>query len=413
MKRFILIFLVLISTLVIFSIDNQYFNEEFKRSFFFFWEQANINEKSSGYGLIRDRYPGNPNVASIASTGYGLAAIPIGIEKGWISYEEGYTRVNKTLDTLLNLKNIRGFFYHFLDINTGKRIWNSEISTIDTSILLCGVLTAGEYFGGEIKEKAEKLYKNVNWKMFVDKSTNYFYMAFYPEKGFSGKWDFYAEQLMMYILAAGSPTYPINEDVYYSFKRHEGNYKSKKFIHSWFGSLFTYQYSHAWIDFRNKKDKLGVDWFENSVNASIANYNYCVDLSNKFKSFSKDRWGLSACDSPNGYNGLFGAPPSGYNNKQHKVDGTIATSAALGSIVFTPDLSLKALNAFYKISGLVGKYGLKNAFNLDKNWIANDYIGIDKGIILLMFANYENEFVWKLFNKNQYIKNGLKRLEIQ
>lgn len=385
--------------------------QEYKGSFMYFLEQTNWNEKSPGYGLVRDRYPGNPSIASIASTGFGLTALVIGVEEGWIAKEDGYKKALGTLETLLKLDHFNGFFYHFLDINTGKRAWNSEVSTIDTAILMCGVLTAGKYFGGQAWDKARQLYERINWNKMVHPTKNYFYMAYYPEKGFEGYWDFYAEQLMLYILGAGTlnEKYRIDPVVYYSFKRNYGSYKGEKFIHSWFGSLFTYQYSHAWIDFRNWYDKLGVNWYENSVGASFANYNYCIDNSQKYKSFTIG-WGVTACDTPKGYNGLLGTPPSGNNSTVHQIDGTLAPAGALGSIVFTPKETMWAVGNYYKLPSLIGKYGLKDSFNLDLNWYATDYIGIDKGITLLMIANYKDEIVWKVFMDIQYVKDGLKNL---
>ncbi|MBO8161675.1 MAG: hypothetical protein H0Z24_08570 [Thermosipho sp. (in: Bacteria)] len=384
--------------------------KEMKGSFLYFWEQANTDENSAGYGLVRDRYPGNPTIASIAATGFGLSAIPIGVEYGWITKEEGYKRALGTLKTIWNLENFHGFWYHFLDINTGKRAWKSEISTIDSAILVAGVLTVGEYFGGEIKELAKKIYDRMNWKLFVDYKNNYFYMAYYPEKGFQGHWDFYAEQLIMYILGCGSDKYPISKDVYLAFKRHLGSYKTEKFVHSWFGSLFTYQFSHAWVDFRGFVDDLGINWFDNSVQASLANYYYCLDLSDQYKSFSENSWGLSACDSPHGYEGKYGSIPNGYDNNQNVVDGTIATHAAIGSVVFVPEKSLKALEYYYTMPRLVGKYGLKASFNLDLDWFATDFVGIDKGIGLLMLSNYKDELIWKIFMQNENVKKAMKIL---
>lgn len=377
----------------------------------YFLEQSNLDENSSGYGLTRDRYPGNPSIASVAATGYGLSALPLAVEEGLLGKDEAYIRASKTLDTMLNMDNIEGFFYHFVDINTGKRAWNSELSNIDTAILICGAIHAGEYFEGEVKEKAEKLYKNVNWPWFVDPQNNQFYMAYSPEKGFSGHWDYYAEQLMMYVLGAGSPTYPIGKDVYDSFTRHYDSYgDGEKFIHSWFGSIFTYQFSHGWIDFRNKTDEKGVNWFDNSKNASLANYNFCNDLKEEYNTFKSGGWGLTACDSKNGYEGLYGSAPSGSNSTAHKVDGTVPPAGALGSIVFTPKEAKEALKSFEKIEGLKGEYGYKDAYNLDKEWIANDYIGIDKGITMIMIQNYKDESVWNEFMKNIYVNEGLKEL---
>ncbi len=393
---------------LIFSDEN--INSEALGCFNYFWEQTETKNESA-YGLVRDRYPGSPNIASIASTGFGLTSIPIGIESGWITYEEGKERVEKTLETLNTIENINGFYYHFLDMTTGLRAWNSELSVIDTGILMCGVLFVGEYFGSDIKTKAEELYKQVDWNFYIDKNKNMYYMSYSPEKGFAGYWDVYAEQLMLYVLGAGSPTYTMDKDVYYKFTRLKGSYGgNEQFIHSWFGSIFTYQFSHAWIDFRNIKDEKEVNWFENSVIASKTCYDFCVDNKDKFQTFSDVSWGLTAGDSPTGYNGLLGFPPSGSGSTSHKVDGTVVPAGAFGSIVFTPSEVINSLKHFQTIEKLNGQYGVKDAYNLDKNWYAEDYIGIDKGITLLMFANYENGFVWDYFMKNEFIQQGLKNL---
>jgi hypothetical protein len=384
---------------------------EMRGSFAFFWERANTTPGSPGYGLIRDRFPGSPGVASIASVGFGLTAYLIGIEKGYISYDEGYERVDGTLDTLLALDRVEGFYFHFLDMETGKRVWNSEVSNIDTAILLMGVLSAGEYFGGEIAAKAQEIYDGVNWPWFIDPARNMFHMAYFPEKGFEGHWDFYAEQLMMYVLAAGSDTHPIDSTPFYTFTRHYAKYgEGEPFIHSWFGSIFTYQFSHAWIDFREYTDQKGVNWFENSVEASLAQVSFATNMDHKYETLGPDAWGLTASDGPNGYNGLYGAPPSGFDNRQHVIDDTIAPAGAIGSIIFVPEHSLRAMEYYYSFEKLKGPYGFQDAFNLTENWFAPDVIGIDKGISLLMLANYENDQVYEIVMKNQNILTGLQRL---
>jgi hypothetical protein len=386
---------------------------EMRGSFDFFWEQANTDEDSPGYGLIRDRYPGSEGISSIASVGFGLTAYPIGIEKGYISYEAGEERVSGTLDTLLEMDREEGFYYHFIDMQTGERAWNSEVSSIDTSILMMGVLTAGEYFGGEIEAKAQQLYDGVNWPWFVDESRDMFYMAYRPEKGFEGHWDFYAEQLMLYVLAAGSDTYPVNETPYYTFTRHYGRYGSgEKFIHSWFGSLFTHQYSHAWIDFRDYTDKQGVNWFDNSVDASLAHVNFAIDMDDQYETLGPKAWGVTASDGPDGYNGLYGAPPSGFDNKAHVVDDTVAPSGAIGSIIFVPQQAQQAMLNYYSLEPLNGPYGFQDAYNLTLNWYAPDVIGIDKGISLLMLANYENDLVYTITMSDENLLQGLSRLQI-
>jgi hypothetical protein len=399
-------------TVNVYTIDDV-IESEMRGSFDFFWEQANTEVNSPGYGLIRDRYPGSEGIASMASVGYGLTAYIVGVEKGYITHQEGYDRVNKTLDTLLAMDRENGFYYHFVSMDTGKRAWESEVSSIDSSILLMGVLSAGQYFGGDIETKAKQIYDDVNWPWFLDESRDMFYMAYRPEKGFEGHWDFYAEQLMIYVLAAGSDTHPISDSTYYAFIRHTGQYgDGQPFIHSWFGSIFTYQYSHAWIDFRGYTDKDGVNWFDNSVNASLAQVAFATDMDSQYITLGPDAWGLSACDGPDGYNGTYGAPPSGYDNKSHFIDDTIPPSGAIGSIIFVPEEAQRAMMNYYSIEKLRGKYGFFDAYNLSRDWYDTDVIGIDKGVTLLMLANYQTDIVHKVVMQNQNILNGLNRLQI-
>ncbi|GIK55471.1 MAG: hypothetical protein BroJett015_11340 [Chloroflexota bacterium] len=386
---------------------------EMKGAFDFFWEQANTNPNSPGCGLIRDRYPGSPGIASIAAVGFGLTAYPIGVEKGYISRQEGHERANCTLDTLLGMEQTEGFYYHFVDMQTGQRAWQSEVSSIDTAILLMGVLTAGDYFGGEVQDKANQIYDTVNWPWFLDESRQMFYMAYRPEKGFEGHWDFYAEQLMLYVLAAGSRTHPVDKKPYYTFTRHYARFgEGQPFIHSWFGSIFIYQFSHAWLDFRDYTDKEGVNWFANSVEASLAQYNFAVLMAPKYQTLGPNAWGLTASDGPNGYNGLYGAPPSGYDNRAHVVDDTIPPAGAIGSIIFLPEQAEQAMLNYYGIERLKGEYGFLDAYNLSEEWVASDVIGIDKGITLLMLANYESDLVHQIVMQNEQLLEGLRRLQI-
>ena len=384
--------------------------KELKHSLKYFIQESNEN------GLIRDKTVYSKNVANIAAVGYGLAALVISVERKIIKYEQGYERANRTLDTFLNnVEGKNGFFYHFVNMKNGKREWNSEISIIDTAIFICGALLVGEYFSGIIKTKAYKLFNNINWKWYVNPKTNYFYMGYKPEIGFWGNWDMYAEQLMMYVLGVASEIYPISKEMYYKFKRPKNDYKGiKDIIFSYGGSLFTYQYSHAWIDFKGKKDIEGVDWFENSRKATLANREYCINNMDKFKTFNKNSWGLTACVGPRGYSGGYGASPS-FSNLDIENDGTVAPCGAIGSIVFTPNDSIKTLEYFYNnCSYLWGKYGLKDSYNLarTKRWVSKEYLGIDKGIEILMIENYLTGLVWKYMMKNKYIQSGLKILGI-
>lgn len=390
--------------------------KELKGSFRFFINEENNNSKSQGYGLIKDKNKFSPQIASIASVGYGLAALAIGAERKWISYNKAYKIANGTLDTFLNnVEEINGFFYHFINMNTAKREWKSEVSIIDTGILVCGAIFAGEYFKGKVKEKAEKIYKRINWSWYLDKINNQFYMGYRPEKGFFGHWDMYAEQLMLYVLAVASPTFSVDESIYDDFEKPVADYNDiRNIIYTYCGTLFTYQYSHAWIDFRNTKDKDEIDWFENSIKATLANRKYCINNKNKFKTFGENSWGLTACVGPKGYSGEYGAKPS--ISKLEYNDGTISPCGAAGSIVFTPEYSIKALENYYNnFPKLWGKYGFKDAYNIenDKHWYSKEYIGIDKGISMIMIENYLTGFIWKYFMKNEYVKKGLEILEIK
>lgn len=390
--------------------------KELKASYSFFIKEANLDKNSKGYGLIRDKNMYAKDIASIASVGYGLAALVIGTKRKWIKYQSAYERAKGTLDTFLNnVEGKNGFYYHFVNMNTGKREWNCEISIIDTAIFICGAIVAGEFFKGEVKEKAEELYKKINWEWYRNKENNFFYMGYKPENGFWGQWDMYAEQLMLYVLGTASPTFSINKEMYDVIKKEKADYENiKDIIYTYCGTLFTYQFSHAWIDFRNKKDKQGIDWFENSIKATIANREYCIKNSKKFKTFGENSWGLTACVGPNGYSGGYGAKPA-LADIEKENDGTVTPCGPAGSIVFTPELSIKALENFYNnYPKLWGKYGFIDGYNLEKGeWYSKEVIGIDKGISMIMIENYLSQLIWKCFMKNEYVKNGMEILKIK
>lgn len=400
---------------------------EMKGSFDFFWNEVSLNETVAEgnlptYGLIADRYPNKSFNASVASVGFGLTAYVIGVEEGWVTREEAQTRSLKTLQTMVALQNApdvsyEGFLAHFINMNTGKRVSNVEISSVDTAILLCGAVAAGEYFGGEVKALADEFYGNVNWKAIerVRGGKTYLTMGYSQEsQKLLGDWDWYAEQLMMYVLGAGSPVeeHRLDDTAYYDFARNEGTYNGHKFIYSWFGSIFTYQFSHAWIDFSGKKDNNGTDWHRNSVEASKAAYDFCRDRRDEYVTFAKGGWGLTACDTPDGYSGHLGAMPRGWQSDAAypRIAATVAPCGAIGSVVFTPEESLKALKYYGTLRLLNGKYGLADAYNLDREWFATDCIGIDKGISLLMLSNYKDRTVWDTVMKNQNILLGLENL---
>lgn len=395
---------------------------EIRGAFDYFWKETQTATDSDGYGLNRDGNTGDPDFASIASTGFALSAYAIGVEKGYISFEEGYERSLKTLITFRdNLERVDGFYYHFYHLSTGKK-YEVEVSTIDTSLFLCGAIVAAEYFQGDVKETMEDIYEKVRWDQIV-KSNNRFYMAYQQEEDGSlskvGEWDVAAEQLMMYVLGAGSSTYSVSGALFYGFQRWKATYGEYSYIRSWANSLFAYQFSNAYLDFRDKTDKEGVNWFENSVQAVLASRQYSVDNKEGSKTYNENSWGLTACLGKDGYNGLYGAEPNGMPQGKSlgANDGTIALYGAIASMPFTPEYSQAAmLNYYNNYPDTWGPYGFYDSYNLDQGkagHITKCYLGIDKGITLIQLVNYQNGFIWDLFMKNEYVKKGLEACSIQ
>lgn len=395
---------------------NQFLFDELKGSFDYFWNETNTDENSPGYGLIRDNNA-TENFASIAAVGFGLTAVVTGVEHGWITREEGEVRVRGTLRTFWErAEHAEGFFYHFLKMSNATKYepFYDCASIIDTALLVSGALIAGEYFGGETKELAGKIYERIEWPVYVNEDTNQFYMGYDPnsERGKWGAWDIYSEQLLLYPLAVAAPKHPVPPEIYDGFARVTGTYKSSTFYNSIGGPLFTHQFSHAFIDFRNILDKDGIDWFENSVKASKAQYEYAKDNPFRFQTYRGEAWGLTASAGPKGYR-AYGVSSFYTPGSTENEDGTVAPCAALGSIVFTSAESLAALNHFMEeVPDLKGKYGLHDAYNehVSPHWVADHYIGIDKGITLMMIENYRSGLLWKLFMQNEHIQRGIDML---
>lgn len=395
----------------------------------YFMDTTNFNVSSNGYGLTQDRFY-NKTDSSIAATGFLLASYPVFVEESLMDYEAAKDIVGKTFDTILRMQadeetSYAGCISHFVNKSTGKRSGESEVSTIDTALLVSGAITASQYFGGELIDKANTIWGNVDYTKYqivkiIDKvSVPCISMGVKAPNNLTqlSAWDYYAEQLMIYILGAGNPvsSHRISDTYYKSFIKKTGSYKGTSHIYSWFGSLFTYQYSHAFFNFRNYNDYRGVNYFNNSVKASKTAYQFCKDNQGAFKTFRTAAWGLTACDTPDGYSGLLGTPPrgwDGYNSGDYiRIEGTVAPTAALGSMPFTPNESYAALKYYVNNEDLFHKkYGLYDSFNLDFNgheWIDNDFIGIDKGIEVLQLYNYINkDFVSNLSMNNPYVIEG-------
>lgn len=332
-------------------------------------------------------------MASIAATGFGLSAMCIADYRRLYPREEIVDRVRKTLRFHWNkLPNEHGFFYHFTDSPTGVTSTGSELSSIDTTLLLAGILTCRSYFRDpEIQDLATKIYNRVDWPWMLDAGKT-FSMGWYPQKGFiSARWDTYSEEMMMYLLAIGSPTHPISPDYWTFLARPKVAYDGIEYI-STTAPLFTHQYSHAYFDFRNKRDNF-LDYFENSVKATQAHKKFCLDLKGNY---SDDYWGITASDSIRGYTAWGGPPTMGH------LDGSVVPCAAAGSLPFLPQECLRVLMAMQENYAKTawGRYGFVDAFNPTLSWYDQDVLGIDCGIGLVMAENLRTGFVWSMFMKN-------------
>lgn len=411
-----------------------------KRTFDFFW-----NEVDKPTWQIPDRFP-TRRFSSIAATGFGLATYPIGIENEYITRKEGARRVHNTLTWLWNseqgpdssgVTGYKGFYYHFLTYGDGVRYENVELSTIDTGLLMAGILTCQSYFDQdnlierEIRSLSDSLFLRVewDWAMTGQKDMS---MGWRPEQGFiKARWNGYNEAMILLIMALGSPTHPIQDD---AWEKWCDTYQWEDFYgyeHVNFTPLFGHQYSHMFIDFREIQDPYmrlkGIDYFENSRRATLSNRAYCIDNPGNFRDYSESIWGLTACDGPAGERRVIDGDTvqfwtyraRGASSRHIIDDGTIAPTAAGGSVAFTPELSIKALKAMKEKYGeqLYQEYGFKDAFNPtyrfgdyeENGWFDKDYLGIDQGPILIQMENHQTGLIWETMKKNKYIINGLKK----
>lgn len=385
--------------------DAAFVDDLSKRAFRYFQEQTDPKT-----GLTADRAGTDgkrrDGVASVASTGFGLAALCVGAERGWIAPAKARARAKLTMRFLLeSAPHERGFFYHFLDMKTGARMWNSEASTIDTALLLGGALTAKRCFedDAEVASLASSLYERVDFPWVMKGEPALMSMGWTPEKGFiPARWDTYSEHMMLDLLAIGSPSHPIPAEVWDRWRRDRVVYSSFTYV-AGDKPLFIHQFSHAFVDFRGKRDRHGLDYFENSRTATLAQRQFFIDLAPEFPGYSKDVWGLTASDGPGGYI-AWGAPP-----RDAAIDGTVVPCAAGGSLMFTPEESLSALREMKKRWGgkIYGRYGFADAFNPVTGWTGPDVIGIDQGIILLSAENLRGGSVWAWFMKNPEIGRAL------
>jgi hypothetical protein len=386
------------------SAEDDHFLDDLQRANFqFFWEQGSANT-----GMVKDRCDvrtgRNLIAASIAATGFGLTALCIGEQRGFVPRGEALERVFTTLRFLWRkLPNHRGFFYHFANAETGQRMFDSEVSSVDTALLLCGVLTCREHFKHPaVAELATLIFERVDWS-WLSEDTTLLGHGWTPEVGFlSTRWDDYSELMMMYLLGMGSTAHPLKEDTWTAWKRLTFEYDGMRYIGS-FAPLFVHQFSQAWFDFRGQRDKYA-DYFLNSVTATEVHRRWCLELSKQFPTYSEDLWGITASDSQQGYVAWGGPPAMG------PIDGSVVPSAAGGSLPFLPGPTMRVLkNIRQHYPSAWCKYGFLNAFNPLKNWYDTDVIGIDTGITMVMAENLRTGFVWETFMKNPEARRGMER----
>lgn len=426
-----------------------FFSDLERRTFNFFWERAN-----PANGLVPDRWP-SKGPSSIAAIGFGLTALVLGAERGWITRQQAHDRALLTIGFLAALPSgeqpsgnagHRGFFYHFLDMDSGLRVGECELSTVDTALLHMGVLHVANWFDradeAALRTMAFDLVDRAEWDWFQQSGAG-IPMGWHPERGFIDRiWDGYNEGKMVYILALGSGRHPARAgswqvwcDSYKHFWRgHGGNRRLA------FAPMFGHQYSEMWIDFRGIYDApmraAGFDYFENSRRATLAQQAYCAANPLGWTGYDNLVWGLTACDGPGQfdlrheghaarYEGYSArgpvAEPDGFD------DGTLAPTAVLGSVPFAPEICIPSALAIHRRHGsrIYDRYGFKDAFNpsfrdttkrvengtVDPvfGWVGGDYLGIDQGPILGMLANYRNQAVWKVMRRSPNVIRGLKR----
>ena len=427
------------------------FDDLEQRTFNFFWDTAMPDN-----GLIPDRYPYTEPFSSIAGIGFGLTAYGIGVERGYITRDQAIDRVLLTLRYLEGLPQgagadgmagYHGFYYHFLNLKSGARYadW-VELSSVDTALLMAGVLFTQSYFDRpttkerEIRQLADTLYRRVQWP-WMQVRPPLIAMGWYPQEGYLPyDWEGYNEGMLVYILALGSPTEGVGDNAWTAwtktYERSWGTFEHEQYLG--FAPQFGHQFSHVWIDFRGIQDAYmrahGFDYFENSRRATYAQRGYAITNPMQWKLYGANVWGLTASDGPQGanldYDGNlrefhhYSARGAGISDAFD--DGTIAPTAAAASLPFAPEIVIPAVEEMHDRYGkeIYSKYGFLDAFNPsfsydiplktghlvpDFGWVASDYLAIDQGPIITMIENYRNGFVWKVMRRNPYIRRGLER----
>jgi hypothetical protein len=391
--------------------DRAFLEDLERRSFRYFEEQA---DPQTGHVRDRARTDGSPHdethrdVASIAATGYGLAGLCIAAERGWLPRAEAAARARTTIGFLARgMPHERGWFPHFVNARTGARAWNSEYSSIDTALLMGGVLAAKGCFAEDqaIRRDADAVYRRIDFTWMLNGDPALLSMGWKPESGFlESRWNHYCELMLLYLLAIGSPTHPIPAVSWYAWTRPTVTFDQHTFVGA-ADPLFVHQYSHAFVDFRGRRDTRSphIDWWQNSIDATRAHKAFCLSISKQFPGYTDKIWGITASDGPNGYQAWGGPPAHG------PIDGTVVPAAAGGSLMFAPDITLPALEAMKAQFGskIYGRYSFADAFHPTTGWVNPDVLGIDLGITLLSAENLRTGNVWRWVMLDASIRKAL------
>lgn len=400
-----------------------------------------LHEHHPVWGIVKDR-ASRTAPSSIASTGFGIPCFAIGAERGWISREEAAKITFNILDFLMNseqspdtnVTGYQGFYYHFLSMETGRRVWRSELSSIDTGLLIMGILFARNYYGLDneteksIRKLSGKLLDRMNWNFFDmpedSKHPHTISMGWKPEDGLiDWGWYGYNEGLFLYILAAGMEMDNVDRSYAAWIETYKWQTPYVGLSHVAFPPLFGHQFSHAFIDFRGLVDpymkEKGIDYFENSRRATLVQQQYAIENPHGWVGYDSLCWGVTASDGPGeAYNfddryfyeyagrGTAGAEYNYFD------DGTIAPYAALSSLPFAPEIVLPTIKSMIERNGdrIWGKYGFYDSFNHTANWVNDDYIGVAQGPMLIMIENFRTGLVWDYVMMDPVIQKGLARL---
>ena len=408
-----------------------------QNTFRYFWKETNPEN-----GLIPDNTAAGDIPASIAGVGFALGSYPVAVERSFVPRAAAVERTLATLRFFWNAPQgpmrdatgHRGFFYHFLDVVTGRRVWRSELSTIDTSILIAGALTAAAYFDREtndereVRSLADSLYRRADWRWAQDGGATVSH-GWRPETGFLRyRWQGYNEALILYVLGLGSPTHPLPQESYQAWT---ATYRWKKlygheYLHG--APLFMHQLSHVWIDFRGIQDAFmrahATDYFENSRRATYVNQQYAIRNPKNFRGYGRHAWGITASNGPGpttrrirgvtqrflGY--VARGVPHGPD------DGTLAPWAVAASLPFAPEIVLPTLaHCSRQYPHMENEYGLVCSFNPtfpdresgSSGWISKSHFALDQGPVILMIENYRSGLSWRLMRSCPYVVTGLRR----